>query len=82
MNTPRTDSFLKREHVAHDGMWIAFARELETELEAVKATLRGSRAPRIYEENEKLKAILRAVKAYPFVPQGLVAMVEKMEAGQ
>ena len=59
-----------------------FARELETELEAVKATLRGSRAPRIYDENEKLKAIVRAVKAYPFVPQGLVAMVEKMEAGK
>jgi len=85
MNTPRTDKEeIYPEEVDHGrtAVYSSFARELETELEAVKATLRGSRAPRIYEENEKLKAIIRSVKSYPFVPQGLVAMVEKMEAGK
>lgn len=37
--TPLTDAFLQKEHVAHDGMWVAFARQLETELAAANAKL-------------------------------------------
>jgi hypothetical protein len=29
VNTPKTDQFLTREHVAHDATWIDFARELK-----------------------------------------------------
>jgi hypothetical protein len=40
MSTPKTDQFLTREHVAHDAMWICFARELERENDRLAAALR------------------------------------------
>jgi hypothetical protein len=30
-------------------------------------------------ETDKLKAILAAVKAYPFLPMGLLQLIEQME---
>ena len=36
-DTPRTDAFLRRPHIAWDALWLEFARQLERELAAITA---------------------------------------------
>ena len=38
-DTPRTDTFIAKDHVAWDGMWIDFARKLERENRILRQAL-------------------------------------------
>lgn len=41
---PLTNAFLQVEHVAHDGMWVRFAEELERENAQLRRELAEARA--------------------------------------